>query len=325
MKILQLKKLKLNFLILLIIVILLPIHIVDTSLGTNNPNIQSNWQDLTIQTMSTPNYVRTGDGNTTYFAVMIVVGGGQGYYHHMFWGRRSANKMIKVLTNHGWQQETIKCLTEEEATTDAIFNTFQWLNNSGEDEDDVILFFIDGHGYNHTTDAPPIDEPDGKDERYFPWDEASNGWSWDKYILDDELSMQFAKLNSKNIVIIIDTCHSGGFIDGTSDLCNSGRVILTSCDVNEAAGPIIAKMQWLYPYYVTQGFKGRADKNSNDWVSAEEAFNYAHLPTMIRSTIFNILYYFIEPVPLTQHPQLFDGWPTVENNQQELDIINLAK
>jgi len=324
MKTVQIKKLKQQLLTFFIIISLLTIHIGNTAASIEKFKIPKNQKIINSKSMSNTNQIHLGDGNTTYWAVMIVVGGGSGYYHHAFWGSRTANGFKKLLTNHGWQKDNINYLFEKQATTEEIFNTFQWLNESGEDEDDVVLFYLGGHGYNHTEDKPPFDEPDGKDECYFPWDEEANGWSWDTYILDDELATQFDKLKSQNIVIIVDTCHSAGMIDGNNDLGKSGRVVLTSCDVNEASCPIIARMRWLFPHYVIQGFKGLGDKNHDHWVSAEEAFRYANLPTMIRSTIFNIMCYFIEPVPLTQHPQLYDGWPNEENNQQELNIIDLT-
>jgi hypothetical protein len=302
-----LKGLKSKLIILLILGSLFFVNVEATNSNFKNINIHS------------------GDGYINYWAVFIVVGGGQGYRHHAIWGLRSANALKNVLLNQGWQESNIMFLFEEQATTDAIFNTFQWLNESGEDEDDVILFLFQGHGYNISEDLLPIDEPDGKDECYFPWDSDANGWSWDTYIIDDELGAKFDGLKSKNIIGIFETCHSGGWIDGSSDLSDSGRVILTSCAVNEASAPIISRMRWLFPHYIIQGLKGRADKNSDEFVSTEEAFNYAKVPTMIRSTILNFIVYLIEPVPLTQHPQIYDGWPSEENNQQELKIIDLTK
>jgi len=326
MKKAKLKRLRLKLLILFIVTSLLIINIGNTNATVEISNIQNTQkEEINAQVISNSNPTISGDGNTNHWAVIIVVGGGRGYWHHALWGIRTANGLIDVLVNHGWQKNNIKCLIEKEATTEAIFDTFQWLNESGEDEDDIILFCFIGHGYNHTEDLPPLDEPDGKDDCYFPWDDEVDGWSWDTYIIDDELGAKFDKLKSKNILAIFDTCLSGGWIDGTNDPCKSGRIILTSCDVDEASAPIIARMRWLFTHYLIQGFKGRADSNNDKWVSAEEAFNYAKLPTMIRSTIFNLIVYIIEPVPLTQHPQLYDGWPTEENNQQELNIIDLTK
>jgi len=302
-----LKRLKLKLIIILIIASLLIVNVRATS--------------RTYEILK----INSSDGDINYWAVLIVVGGGKGYRHHAFWGIRSANGLKKVLINHGWPEDNIIYLFEKQATKEAIFNTFQWLNESGEDEDDVLLFFFQGHGYSLAEDKVPLDEPDGKDECYFPWDDETYGWSWDTYIIDDELGTKFDSLKSKNIIGIFETCHSGGWIDGSYDLCKPGRVILTSCAVNEASAPIVARMRWLFPHYVIQGLKGLADRDFDKWVSAEEAFNYAKFPTIIRSTILNILVYLIEPVPLTQHPQLYDGWPTEENNHLELKIIDLTK
>jgi len=326
MKTAKLKRLKLKLLIFLIVTSLLIINIGNTDATIEISKIQNNQKDeIDAQIISNSIPTISGNDNTSYWAVIIVVGGGRGYRHHALWGIRTANGLMNVLINHGWQKNKIKCLIEKEAAKDAIFDTFQWLNDSGEDEDDVILFCFIGHGYNHTEDQPPLDEPDGKDDCYFPWDDKVNSWSWDTYILDDELETKFDTLKSKNIVAIFDTCLSGGWIDGTSDPCKSGRIILTSCAVDEASAPIIARMHWLFTHYLIQGLKGRADKNNDKFVSAEEAFSYAKLPTIIRSTIFNLIVYLIEPVPLTQHPQLYDGWPTSDNNHQDLNIINLTK
>ena len=88
-------------------------------------------------------------------------------------------------------------------------------------------------------------------------------------------------MKSKNIFIVIDSCHAGEFIDGSSDLCKSGRVVLTGCDVEELGGPLLARMRWLFPYYFTKGLNGPADKNNDNFVSAEETFSYAKLPVMI--------------------------------------------
>ncbi|MCJ7571108.1 MAG: hypothetical protein MUO82_04435, partial [Candidatus Thermoplasmatota archaeon] len=70
--------------------------------------------------------------------------------------------------------------------------------------------------------------------------------------------------------------------------------------------------------------KGRADLNHDGYVSAEEALIYTKEPVALRSTIFNLLFYMVEPSKnLTQNPQLYDGWPSVENNTEELKLIRL--
>lgn len=258
----------------------------------------------------------SGDGETRYWAVIATAGINP---NQVIISARDAQDMYSLLVKHGWEKNNIKCLIEEEATREAIMDTFQWLNNSGEDEDDVIFFFFGFHGH-YMEDQPPLDEPDNKDGFFCPFDFEME--TWENAILDDELGAEFDKLKSRNIVAIINTCSSGEQIDGSSDLCGSGRVILTACEVDGAGCPLYTRMHWLFPYYLIGGFKGRADNNKDKWVSAEEAFGYAELPTMIRSTIFNLITF---GTLITQHPQIYDGWPSEENNGEELNLIDLKK
>jgi hypothetical protein len=267
----------------------------------------------------------TATQSSTKWAVLIGASGGKSYWHHEILEKHDIRDLKRILLTHGWEQDHIRCFLEEEATADAILNTsIEWLNSNGADEDDLIVYSFNMHGYYLSTDIPPIDEPDGKDEFICPWDPNVNGWNINTYIVDDDLAARFSTLKSNNIVLIFDTCHSGGMIDGSSDLGCSGRVVLTSCDVDEASCMFFARLHWLFPYYLIQGLKGRADLNNDGFVSAEEALIYTKEPVALRSTIFNLLFYILEPIPgLTQHPQVYDGWPSVENNTEELKLIEL--
>jgi hypothetical protein len=287
---------------------------------TFSPFASSNLPDV-----NNPKAMTTATQSQTKWAVFIASSGGATYWHHEILSNHDIRDLKRILLNHGWEQDHIRCFLEEEATEDAIMNTsFEWLNSNGADEDDLILYFFNMHGYYLSTDLPPIDEPDGKDDIICPWDPIANGFNIETYIVDDDLAARFKTLKSNNIVIIFDTCHSGGMIDGSSDLGCSGRVVLTSCDVDEASCMMFARLHWLFPYYLIQGLKGSADLNHDGFVSAEEALIYTKEPVALRSTIFNLLFYILEPVSgLTQHPQLFDGWPSVENNTDELKLIGL--
>ena len=261
------------------------------------------------------------DGNVTKWAVLIACSGGVTYERHERRDRNDVRDLTQVLTKNGWDEEHIFTLVEEEATEEAILeDSFQWLQDNGEDEDDLIVFFFSTHGYYYTKDQPPIDEPDGLDERIFPWDPDFSGWNWDVFITDDELSEKFNTLRSKNIVIIMHTCHAGGFIDGTSDLCGSGRVVLVSCGVNEASCMMMYPIHWLFPYYVIQGLKGHADENNDKSITAEELLRYTIEPVQFRSKLYNQI---LTGVADIQHPGLYDGWPSENNNTEELTLIEL--
>ena len=262
-----------------------------------------------------------GDSNENRWAVFITASGGPSYEHHEKRDRNDVKDLKSILIKHGWEEDHILTLLEEEATENAILNeSFAWLNDKGEDEDDLIFVYFSMHGTNHTKDEPPFDEPDGKDEIIFPWDEEYGGWNLDKFIVDDVLAEKFDLLNSKNIVIVFHTCHAGGMIDGASDFAKSGRVVLTSCDVNEGSIMLFILKHWLFPYYLIRGLNGYADSDDDNWVSAEELLYYTELPVALRSTFLNFL---VSVRIITQHPQIYDGWPSEGNNGEELKLINL--
>jgi parallel beta-helix repeat protein len=262
------------------------------------------------------------DGVATKWAVVIACSGGFTYERHERCDRNDVRELTQLLKKNGWDENHILTLQEEEATKEAILNdSFQWLKNNGEDEDDLIFYFFSGHGYYHTADDPPVDEPDGRDEVINPWDPDIDGWNPDVFIVDDELSEKFDTLKSNNIVIVIHTCHAGGWIDGAHDLCDSGRVVLVACGVDETSCMMKYPVHWLFAYYLIQGLKGHADENNDKRITAEELLRYTIEPVQFRSKIFN---WITSGVATIQHPQMYDGWPSKENNTEELTLIELS-
>jgi len=257
-----------------------------------------------------------GGNDTQYWAVIIATGSETR-------DATDVNDLRTTLIGHGWKEGNIKLLIEEEATKEEILTTpFEWLNESGADADDVILFFFSMHG-EQMEDQQPLDEPDGMDEYLIPYDYDRE--SGNNSMVDDELSVAFDGLRSRNIVIIFETCHSGGMVDGTEDLGKGGRVVLMSCAADESSGPLFIKKRWLFPYYLIKGMKGDADANGDGWVSAEESFYYAEIPTILRSSLLSLIFLLHPFVRLRpQHPQIYDGWPSQENSGAQLKLVNLS-
>ena len=262
------------------------------------------------------------DGITTKWAVLIACSGGVTYERHERRDRYDMRALRQILNKNGWDEDHIYSLLEEEATTEAILDhSFNWLKDNGEDEDDLIFFFFSGHGYYHTIDQLPLDEPDGVDEVFYPWDPDMAGWNWDVFIVDDILAEKINALKSRNIVIVMHTCHAGGWIDGENDLCGSGRVVLVACGVDEASCMMKFQLHWLFPYYIIQGLKGYADDDKNKIITAEELLDYSIKPVQFRSKIYN---WMSSGIPNVQNPDLYDGWPSEEDNLDELEILNMV-
>jgi hypothetical protein len=115
-------------------------------------------------------------------------------------------------------------------------------------------------------------------------------------------------------------------IDGLHDLCHHGQVILTSCKEDEYSWGLFIQKQWMFPYYLIKGINKNivTDTNKDGWISAEEAFYGAQKTTIIHST-FKSLLYLLHPFARLgpQHPQIYDAWPTIDNNEDELQFIPL--
>lgn len=228
---------------------------------------------------------------------------------------REIKLLTRVLHLHGWEDNHIKILQNENAKKDEVLESFVWLNDMGADENDVVFIFLSFHGF-HKEDQPPFDEPNNMDGFLVPFDFEfeilENG------IIDDELGDSLDTLKSKNIVAVIESCHSGEMIDGAQDLCGDGRVILTSCSEEELSYFLYPRLSGLFSYYIIKGLNGQADKNQDGWVSAEELFMFAEQRTIYRSYISSI---FLGIEPDSQYPQIYDGWPLEDQNESELLLI----
>lgn len=252
--------------------------------------------NIKSESVSDSNLITTGDGNTEYWALIIEAPG---------WAYASLDATVfyNMLIKRGWVEDNIKTLIgEENATRENILQAIEWLDLK-EDSDDVVLIIFAAHGGN-IKDEQPLDEPDGYDEYFY----LSRG----SKITDDELGVLLKNFSSTNMLVIFNSCKSGGMIDGDADLRKSGRVVLTACKANEDSYGLQPFGKSIFITTLTDGFNGLADSDNNKRVTAEEAFKYA--------------------APLTtklsfgkQHPQIYDGYPTEENNEYELNIIDLSK
>jgi len=236
------------------------------------------------------------------------------------------NTIDDLLISQGCTNKNIKKFIEENATKESILNaSFEWLQTNEIRDNDIVIFFFSMHG-NRIEDQPPLDEPDNYDEYLAPYDYNPENKS--SYLLDDELGDRINDLNLNNLLLIFETCYSGGMIDGDKDLKNSGRIIITSCGADESSWPMFLRIRWLFPNFLFKGLLGPADINDDMWISAEEAFYYAVTPTIKRSSILASIFSFIPFIPhdfVPQFPQIYDGWPSKEDNSKELQLILLNK
>jgi len=272
-----------------------------------------------------------GNSETEYWAVIVGISDYYGVRNDLPVSKRHLSLLYDVLVSKdNWMEDHIKLLLNNNAKRESILNAFDWLISNA-DADDIVVFSFQGHGY--SVDDENGDENDGKDEGIVPWEGI------EAIITDDELDEKFDSINCTGLMLIFNSCLSGGLIDTgkhsltfakskvfteefSSDIEGKGRVVLmSSMDQGLAlAFPSITRQ-------VAYGLKGYADKDIEGdigfgVISAEEAalfakkqiqkifllvfliFPPAILSFIISEFISKIMHgYWVLPIP-----QVYDGF-----------------
>ena len=181
----------------------------------------------------------------------------------------------------GYQMRHILELTDEGETQDTrpCAQTLKerlpkWLSSPR--KDDSMLVFFSGHGFQADDGKmylAPLD--------FNKTQPAKTGLSVDW--LRDELK----KCKAKFKLLVIDSCHAGSEKDAASDgsvitagdLGNqfksaAGVVTLASCKADEKSQIWFGKQRSLYSYWLTEGLKGHADRDSDGTVDIDELHRY---------------------------------------------------
>jgi hypothetical protein len=261
---------------------------------------------------------------TTYYGVIVGVadypGGGD-----LLFTDDDAREIRDALLRYGnWEEANIQLLLDSAATKSAIQAAIEQIGAVA-DADDVVLFFFSGHG-TIGSDIAPLDETDGVDEYL-----CSYGSITSQFIRDDELSLWLGELPTTNVVVILDTCYSGGHVklqgrtakslpgtpvgvvrkgDGfAADLTqriapkdvddNPGCVVLTASDDDELSYELFLLRNGLFSFSVIRGLERYWDRDGNGELSAEELFVYSWVGTRWLGSRLGI----------DQHPQIHDDYP----------------
>jgi hypothetical protein len=112
--------------------------------------------------------------------------------------------MREILTKRwGFLPGNITMLTDEGATRAKMLAAITQIVAISEPQD-TIYFHYSGHG-SQVQDFNG-DEEDGLDETLVPQDGRTNGV---RDIVDDELDVIFSRLRTHNVIVVLDSCHSG--------------------------------------------------------------------------------------------------------------------
>ncbi|MGD8285529.1 MAG: caspase family protein [Desulfobacterales bacterium] len=158
--------------------------------------------------------------------------------------------MMELTQLLGFKRHAIKVLEHEDASTEKVYSAVEnWLIN-GVRPEDRVLFYFSGHGSQIPDDNN--DEKDQFDEVLLLYDaalkEQGRYQTLTGVLLDDDFNTMLARMQSRNILVILDACHSGS-------ATRSLRLNPRSFSVNEAQVKYFSHP----PYIGTTGGQGNFD------------------------------------------------------------------
>lgn len=182
----------------------------------------------------------------------------------------------KCLSKHGFPKlddQHLFSLTNRQATKTNIIQALQKVARSA-GPDDRIIFYFSGHG-----------APEGLASADFRLADGAN-------LLSHQAIKSILKLSrSTQVLLIIDACHAGGsevatyfgiFSDLKRGYLNSGISMLLSSDISQSSLEYPEVGLSYFTYYFLLGIeKGYANKNNDNLITIQEAFDYAKLNVQV--------------------------------------------
>jgi len=206
---------------------------------------------------------------------------GIGRYHHLTsltCATRDAEDVAAVLKS-GLTTSDIRVLLDTAATKEAILKQMAWLANTSGVETTSVVFFS-GHGGRSKV---------GDTQAYFCPVEASPLDMADSCLSSEEFATALAKIKSERLLVLLDTCYSGGIGDirqqttllldrltsrDVSTLVNGqGRTILAASRPDEPAWELNGMRNGLFSTYLLRGLHGEVARDDGT-IWASDIFSY---------------------------------------------------
>ena len=190
-----------------------------------------------------------------------------------------AKDFVAVLQS-GSNETHVKLIIDKTATKSSIINELKWLSNNAGPDDTAILYFS-GHGGRQSTSAD--------DQAFLCPVNASPLNREQTCITSQELNHELSAINSERLIVLLDTCYSGGMRDarrrntfisaglGKDDVNSivdgSGRVILAASRPDQPAWELHGMRNGLFTNYVLRALRGEAARTDGSiWVT--DLFGY---------------------------------------------------
>ena len=261
----------------------------------------------------------------TYRAVICGISDYEGSDNDLSYCDDDAQELYdRLLSGSNWSADNVQLLLDSQATEANIQAAIAAMGAAAV-PGDVCLFFFSGHGGGDMPDADGDEGGDGFDEYMCPYNLTTDE------ITDDELGDWLDALPTDNIIVLLDTCFSGGHLKAPAGLTYKGisrtgaivtdrsngfvddlrkrknkqdsdelvsPYIATACDETELSAEDPALENGVFAYYLLEAMTN-SDVNVDGWAAGEECFDYLYPLTVASNP--------------EQHPQEYDGWPGLAN------------
>jgi len=175
-------------------------------------------------------------------------------------------------------------LTSERATLTKTRGGLDWLRRMARPDDLVFVYFA-GHGYQGEDDDG--DEEDGVDEFLVLLDAEKTALEATS-LRDDEFGRFLDRVESEHVMVVFDSCHSGGqsrsLSGGTRPLADEfdifndfsldGKLVLAAAREDQEALEHEALSHGVFTHYLLRGLEGEADLDTDYRITADELFTY---------------------------------------------------
>lgn len=243
------------------------------------------------------------------YGVSLYQSGSEGSSPNLTYADDDAASLATTLSQKGWSEVTLRAsgtgrTTSILPTKAAILSDIAALA-AASSPDDMVFMYFSGHGT--SVDGVSYLVPYGgldlsKDSRI---DEAS-------CITPAELSAALASLPTNKVIVVLDNCYSGGFVDAGSDLdtapqnygpkdegvaratigaafSNFGGLLAKNAAARGVALPIVISAagatelsyedatfgHGIFTYFLLESATGKGDANGDGFVTTSEAYAYA--------------------------------------------------
>lgn len=169
----------------------------------------------------------------------------------------------------------LRLLVDEQATRANITEGLAYFLSKAAPHD-LAIIFLAGHGIQEAGEY-----------FFIPYDAVKSNL-FGTAIKDVEFESSMKRISARRLILITDTCHSGGILTTTrnrgseegmqnflSKLTKSaGRITISASEFDEVSLEDSRLQHGVFSYYLLQGLKGEADGNKDQLVGVMELYRY---------------------------------------------------